>query len=159
STGVGGCSSGTTGISVTPTASKNCKHRNATLPKRDVAAEAHVTTRDHARRPGTPAAAGARHGGCCCHYVMQDFGSPRNDMVRTQLAARGIRDPRVLQAFEAVPRERFVAPELAEFAYEDAPLPIEEGQTISQPFIVALMVAALEVRETDRVLEIGTGSG
>ena len=80
-------------------------------------------------------------------------------MIRTQIAGRGVRDPRVLAALVAVPRERFVADELAEFAYEDAPLPIEEGQTISQPYIVALMVAALELRGDERVLEIGTGSG
>ncbi len=90
---------------------------------------------------------------------MQDFRARRNDMVSTQIAARGVRDPRVLAAVAAVPRERFVADELAEFAYEDAPLPIEEGQTISQPFIVALMAAALELRPGERVLEIGTGSG
>src|SRR6266481_5818519 len=90
---------------------------------------------------------------------MQDFRARRNDMVRTQIAARGIRDSRVLGALAAVPRERFVAEQLAEFAYEDAPLPIEEGQTISQPYIVALMAAALELREGERALEIGTGSG
>ena len=90
---------------------------------------------------------------------MQDFRARRNDMIRTQIAGRGVRDPRVLAALVAVPRERFVADELAEFAYEDAPLPIEEGQTISQPYIVALMVAALELRGDERVLEIGTGSG
>ncbi len=90
---------------------------------------------------------------------MQDFRARRNDMVRTQIAARGIRDSRVLAALAGVPRERFVAEQLAEFAYEDAPLPIEEGQTISQPYIVALMAAALELRGGERVLEIGTGSG
>ncbi len=80
-------------------------------------------------------------------------------MIRTQIAARGVRDSRVLAAFATVPRERFVADELAEFAYEDAPLPIDAGQTISQPYIVALMAAALELRGGERVLEIGTGSG
>lgn len=80
-------------------------------------------------------------------------------MVETQLARRGIREPWLLEAFRVVPRERFVSKELSEFAYEDSPLPIEEGQTISQPFIVALTVQALAVTETDRVLEIGTGSG
>ena len=80
-------------------------------------------------------------------------------MVKTQIAARGVRDPRVLAAVGAVPRERFVSEELAEFAYEDAPLPIEAEQTISQPYIVALMAAALELRGGERVLEIGTGSG
>src|SRR5690606_15771221 len=65
----------------------------------------------------------------------------------------------VLEAMQSVPREAFVAGELAEFAYEDAPLPIEAGQTISQPYIVALMTAALELEPRDRVLEVGTGSG
>ena len=80
-------------------------------------------------------------------------------MVRTQIAARGIRDPAVLEAMRSVPREAFVAAELAEFALQDAPLPIEAGQTISQPYIVAVMTAALELEPKDRVLEIGTGSG
>ncbi len=80
-------------------------------------------------------------------------------MVRTQIAARGVRDPRILEAMRTVPREAFLPPELAEFAYEDHPLPIAEGQTISQPYIVALMTAALQLEPRDRVLEIGTGSG
>lgn len=88
-----------------------------------------------------------------------DVSGPREHMVQRHLAARGIREPRVLEAFRAVPREAFLPPELHEFAYEDAPLPIEQGQTISQPYIVALMTAALELRPGDRVLEVGTGSG
>ncbi len=80
-------------------------------------------------------------------------------MVRDHLAARGIREPSVLDAFRAVPREAFLPPELGEFAYQDSPLPIEKGQTISQPYIVALMTAALRVQPGDVVLEIGTGSG
>src|SRR5512132_901242 len=80
-------------------------------------------------------------------------------MVRTQIANRGIRDPAVLEAMRTVPREAFLPPELAEFAFEDHPLPIAQGQTISQPYIVALMTAALELGPHDRVLEIGTGSG
>jgi protein-L-isoaspartate(D-aspartate) O-methyltransferase len=90
---------------------------------------------------------------------MLDLSSQRKRMVRTQIAARGVRDPAVLAAMESVPREAFLPPELAEFAYADAPLPIERGQTISQPFVVALMVAAARLGPGDRVLEIGTGSG
>jgi len=83
----------------------------------------------------------------------------RRRMVASQLAARGIRDCRVLAAMAWVPREWFLPPHLADEAYEDAPLPIGSGQTISQPYIVALMTAALAPRRGDRVLEIGTGSG
>jgi protein-L-isoaspartate(D-aspartate) O-methyltransferase len=90
---------------------------------------------------------------------MVDLRQAREDMVRRHLAARGIRDPATLEAMRTVPREAFLPLELAEFAYEDAPLPIAQGQTISQPFIVALMTAALELAPSDRVLEIGTGSG
>jgi protein-L-isoaspartate(D-aspartate) O-methyltransferase len=80
-------------------------------------------------------------------------------MVEAHLAKRGITDPKVLAAFGAVPREAFIPEELSEFAYEDSPLPIGEGQTISQPYIVALTVESLELRGGERVLEIGTGSG
>jgi protein-L-isoaspartate(D-aspartate) O-methyltransferase len=80
-------------------------------------------------------------------------------MVAAQIAARGVRSEAVLAAMSRVPRERFVAPELAEFAYEDTPLPMEEHQTVSQPYIVALMAEALALGPADRVLEIGTGSG
>ncbi|HWU86547.1 MAG TPA: protein-L-isoaspartate(D-aspartate) O-methyltransferase, partial [Kofleriaceae bacterium] len=83
----------------------------------------------------------------------------RKLMVERQLRARGIEDARVLGAMELVPREAFVPPELADFAYDDRPLPIEAGQTISQPYIVALMTEALAVEPDDDVLEIGTGSG
>jgi protein-L-isoaspartate(D-aspartate) O-methyltransferase len=80
-------------------------------------------------------------------------------MVVTQIVARGVTDPVVLAAMRTVPREAFVRPEWAEFAYDDLPLPIGAGQTISQPYIVAVMTAALRPTPTDRVLEIGTGSG
>jgi protein-L-isoaspartate(D-aspartate) O-methyltransferase len=80
-------------------------------------------------------------------------------MVATQLAARGITDRRLLAALASVPREWFLPPHLASDAYDDAPLPIGSGQTISQPYIVALMTQSLRVRRGDRVLEIGTGSG
>jgi protein-L-isoaspartate(D-aspartate) O-methyltransferase len=90
---------------------------------------------------------------------MLDLSHARERMVRTQIAARGVRDPAVLEAMRTVPREAFLPPELEEFAYADAPLPIERGQTISQPYIVALMAAAARLGPGDRVLEIGTGSG
>jgi protein-L-isoaspartate(D-aspartate) O-methyltransferase len=90
---------------------------------------------------------------------MLDFESARDRMVRHQIEGRGVRDPRVLAAMREVPREAFVPPGLQEFAYEDSPLPIEAGQTISQPFIVAEMIESLELRGGERVLDIGTGSG
>jgi protein-L-isoaspartate(D-aspartate) O-methyltransferase len=80
-------------------------------------------------------------------------------MVDRQLARRGIRDDRVLRVMREVPREAFVSAEMAEFAYEDSPLPIEAEQTISQPYIVALMLQAAELKPESRVLEIGAGSG
>jgi protein-L-isoaspartate(D-aspartate) O-methyltransferase len=80
-------------------------------------------------------------------------------MVEEQIRRRGVRDRRVLAALASVPRHRFVPPALAHAAHDDAPLPIGCGQTISQPYIVALMTAALAPRRTHRVLEIGTGSG
>lgn len=83
----------------------------------------------------------------------------RQEMVRTQIAARGITDPRVLAVLRALPRHLFVPEGWRHQAYLDTPLPIGEGQTISQPYIVALMTALLELKPTDRVLEIGTGSG
>jgi protein-L-isoaspartate(D-aspartate) O-methyltransferase len=83
----------------------------------------------------------------------------RRRMVETQVAARGIADTRVLAAMGAVPREAFVPSYLRADAYADRPLPIEVGQTISQPYIVALMAEAAALQSTDRVLEIGAGSG
>ncbi len=80
-------------------------------------------------------------------------------MVRHHIEGRGVDDPRVLDALLTVRRERFVEPELAEFAYEDSPLPIRSGQTISQPYIVAIMAEAAQIDPEARVLEIGTGSG
>jgi protein-L-isoaspartate(D-aspartate) O-methyltransferase len=90
---------------------------------------------------------------------MTHFETFRHLMVEHQLERRGIRDPLVLEAMRSVPREAFVPPDLADEAYADGPLPIGEGQTISQPYIVALMVEALELRRGERVLEIGAGSG
>jgi len=83
----------------------------------------------------------------------------RERMVATQIEARGITDPLVLDAMRAVPRERFVPASMARFAYDDGPLPIGKGQTISQPYIVAVMTAAVRIKPGERVLEIGTGSG
>ena len=80
-------------------------------------------------------------------------------MVERQLKARGIKDARVLEAFMKVPRHEFVADELRPSAYADYPLPIGEGQTISQPYMAALMTECLRLKNTDKVLEIGTGSG
>jgi len=82
-----------------------------------------------------------------------------NRMVDQQIAGRGIRDQRVLDAMRIVPREKFMSEDLAEFAYYDTALPIEEDQTISQPYMVARMVEVLELKPDDRVLEIGSGSG
>ncbi len=90
---------------------------------------------------------------------MLDLPDPRTRMVEVHLAQRGITDSLVLEAFRRVPREAFVPVELSEFAYEDAPLPIGEGQTISQPYIVALTIQELGLRGGERVLEVGTGSG
>jgi len=90
---------------------------------------------------------------------MLDLAHQRQQMIDLQLAARGISNPLVLEAMRRILRERFVAQGLEEFAYEDSPLPIEAGQTISQPYIVAVMIEAAQVQPGDRVLEIGTGSG
>lgn len=87
------------------------------------------------------------------------FERQREEMVRYQIEARGIKDPKVLAAFRKVPRHLFVSEALRDQAYGDFPLPIGEQQTISQPYIVAEMTQALELNEDDRVLEIGTGSG
>lgn len=87
------------------------------------------------------------------------FAVAQEKMAREQLVARGIMDDRVLEAMRSIPRHRFVDSALADRAYGDYPLPIGSGQTISQPYIVALMTEALELLPTDTVLEIGTGSG
>jgi len=90
---------------------------------------------------------------------MDRFKKLRLKMVDSQIRARGIRDERVLRAMETVPRHLFVEEVLAEQAYQDNPLPIEAQQTISQPYIVALITEALELTGREKVLEIGTGSG
>jgi protein-L-isoaspartate(D-aspartate) O-methyltransferase len=83
----------------------------------------------------------------------------RHEMVEQQIRQRGVRDPRVLDAMRTVPRERFVPPPLVANAYDDGPLSIGAGQTISQPYIVAYMTEALRVDPSHKVLEVGTGSG
>lgn len=90
---------------------------------------------------------------------MLDFEHARHRMVEVQIARRGVHDERVLAALRKVPREAFVDEGFEEFAYEDSPLPIGCGQTISQPLVVAMMAEAAAIAATDRVLEVGTGSG
>lgn len=90
---------------------------------------------------------------------MSEFSTLRKLMVERQLVAMGIFDKAVLAAMGEVPREEFVPSDMRRWAYEDGPLPIGQGQTISQPFIVAYMAQALALKCTERVLEIGTGSG
>jgi protein-L-isoaspartate(D-aspartate) O-methyltransferase len=90
---------------------------------------------------------------------VDDFSVPRERMLSAQLRARGIGDERVLAAMARVPRHEFVAEELRSQAYEDHPIPIGKGQTLSQPYIVAVMLQALALDGSERVLEIGTGSG
>ncbi|MFH1644930.1 MAG: protein-L-isoaspartate(D-aspartate) O-methyltransferase [Candidatus Omnitrophota bacterium] len=88
-----------------------------------------------------------------------NFADLRENMVQSQIEARGITDKRVLSAFRKIKRHYFVLEEYLKFAYDDYPLPIGQGQTISQPYMAALMTAYLKPNESDRVLEIGTGSG
>lgn len=90
---------------------------------------------------------------------MSDFVAKREAMIERTIRRRGLDDPALLAAFRAVPREAFVSPGYAAYAYADAPLPIESGQTISQPFIIALTIDAAGIGPADKVLEIGAGSG
>lgn len=87
------------------------------------------------------------------------FLARRNEMVSTQIQSRGITNEIVLKAFRKVPRHRFVLPEYISYAYKDSPLPITDGQTISQPYIVAFMTDVLDLKPSDKILEVGTGSG
>ncbi len=88
-----------------------------------------------------------------------EFAEQRREMVERQLRKRGIRDARVLEAMLAVPRHEFVPEEYRDMSYEDKPIAIGEGQTISQPFIVAAMIEAMELKGNEKVLEVGAGSG
>ncbi|RUU73115.1 protein-L-isoaspartate O-methyltransferase, partial [Mesorhizobium sp. M7A.T.Ca.TU.009.01.1.2] len=90
---------------------------------------------------------------------MLDLPRARDRMVNIHVGRRGIHDREILLAMREVPREAFVEPGFEEFAYEDTPLPIADGQTISQPYIVAFMIEMADVKPGDHVLEIGTGSG
>src|SRR4030065_2154797 len=87
------------------------------------------------------------------------YAHERERMVAEQLLARGVRSEHVLAAMRRVPRHRFIPPEPRHLAYADGPLPIGNGQTISQPYIVALMTELLELKGGEKVLEVGTGSG
>jgi protein-L-isoaspartate(D-aspartate) O-methyltransferase len=98
-------------------------------------------------------------GACAQQQKPQDYAEQREQMVQAQIAARGVDDARVLEAMREVPRHEFMPPKVRRLAYADRPVPIGEGQTISQPFIVAYMTAALNPEPQDKVLEIGTGSG
>lgn len=101
--------------------------------------------------------------GCCSDAAASRSDSgrqrERDDMVMSQIEARGVRDARVLAAMRQVPRHEFMPRDLAPYAYEDQPLPIGFAQTISQPYIVAFMTETLQLRGGEKVLEIGTGSG
>ena len=91
--------------------------------------------------------------------TMTDYAAEREAMVDRHLKCRGIAEKPIIDAFLAVPREEFISPDYAHLAYGDHPLPIEAGQTISQPYIVALMIQAAEIEPGDTVLEVGAGSG
>ena len=98
----------------------------------------------------------------CCTFEQKEIGwwhKKAEDMVKNQLVRRGIQNEGVLRVMRETPRHLFIPDHLKDMAYEDGPLPIGEGQTISQPYIVALMTELLELTENHRVLEIGTGSG
>jgi protein-L-isoaspartate(D-aspartate) O-methyltransferase len=99
------------------------------------------------------------HGGDSSERQDPEWSARRDQMVRSQIEARGVKDASVLASMRAVPRHRFVPEDYRDAAYHDSPLPIGEGQTISQPYIVALMTELLEVGPGSKVLEIGTGSG
>ena len=110
-------------------------------------------------QPATAPASGVFWSALAGEFHPDPFVAAREHMVETQLRARGIRDQRILDAMATIPRHEFVDAEYRDQAYEDHPLPIDAGQTISQPYIVALMLDLLQLQAASRVLEIGTGSG
>ena len=91
--------------------------------------------------------------------MSDSFDKQRERMIETQIRARGVKDEKVLQALRKVPRHEFVPQDMVPYAYGDEPLPVGEGQTISQPYIVAYMTEVLDLQGSERVLEVGTGSG
>lgn len=97
--------------------------------------------------------------GTTAAYEKNEYVRLREDMVRQQIMARGVEDPQVLEAVRKVPRHVFVPENYRAHSYGDYPLPIGQGQTISQPYVVAFMTEALDLKDSDKVLEIGTGSG
>jgi protein-L-isoaspartate(D-aspartate) O-methyltransferase len=113
----------------------------------------------YCRLPSREILGGAVSFGWTARASSDQVRAARERMVREQIMARGVRDPRVLEALREVPRHLFVPKEMQSLAYTDEPLPIGYGQTISQPYVVAFMSEALELKPQDRVLEIGTGSG
>jgi protein-L-isoaspartate(D-aspartate) O-methyltransferase len=114
---------------------------------------------NHGSAPAPASAIGAGAAGAAAAAEFSERQDERDAMVAGQIAARGVRAPRVLAALRRVPRHAFVPASRRASAYDDRPLPIGEGQTISQPYIVALMTEAAEVEPGDKVLEVGTGSG
>lgn len=110
-------------------------------------------------KSGLWAGDGLRGGGLVTDDERKAWSGERAEMVRWQIAARGVRDERVLEAMRTVARELFVPEDARGRAYADGPIPIGFGQTISQPYIVALMAELLELKPSDRVLEVGSGSG
>src|SRR5512140_800447 len=118
-----------------------------------------VEARPRSREAAAAIAAAVLFAAAACREPADPMQKKRSDMVERQIAARGIRDPRVLAAMRKVPRHLFVPASEAASAYDDRPLPIGSGQTISQPYVVAFMTEQLRLTGKEKVLEIGTGSG
>lgn len=135
------------------------EHGEAGLRRRLLEAEALPGGSEIQRRARVLAARLLGEAGVAAPLPLAPPSEARDRMVDVQIAARGVADPAVLDAMRQVPREAFVPEHLVPFAYEDEPLPIGEGQTISQPYVVAAMTEAARLSRRDRVLEIGTGSG